>query len=249
MKWWKLCRPNWQAPRQNGRSLIVIALGDRGDAKLPPAVLRAASAGDKQVRLAAIQVVGRMGDASTVPALLGIATDADAELSQAAKAALAELPGEKVNAELARRLPEAQGKSQAVLIELVGQRRVSAVPELVKVLRHSDGTIRNAALAALGRTAGPKDVAVLISQVTSAKNTADAEIAERALQTACVRMPDREATAAELAAAMPQCFDGYQSEPVTNPGRDGRTEGFGDDWRCRQRRRRGTTGRRNPRAR
>lgn len=185
-------------------SLIVIALGDRGDAKLPPAVLRAASAGDKKVRLAAIQVVGRMGDASTMPALLRIATDADAELSQAAKAALAELPGEKVNAELARRLPEAQGKSQAVLIELIGQRRVSAVPELVKVLRHSDGAIRNAALGALGATAGPKDVAVLISQVTSAKNAADAEIAERALQTACVRMPDREATAAELAAAMPQ---------------------------------------------
>lgn len=184
-------------------SLIVVALGDRGDATLPPAVLRAAGSGDKQVRLAAIGVVGRMGDVSTVPALLEIATHADAELSQAATAALAGLPGEKVNAELADRLPAAKGKSQVVLIELVGQRRMDAIPELVKALAQSDKEVRTAALVALGATAGPKDLAVLISQVTSAKNAADAEISERALQAASIRMPDREATAAELAAAMP----------------------------------------------
>ncbi len=185
-------------------ALIVVALGDRGDAMLPPVVLRAAGTGDKQVRLAAMQVVGRMGDVSTVPALLEIAADADTELSQAAKAALAGLPGEKVNAELARRLPAAKGKSMVVLIELVGQRRMDAVSELVQALDQPDKEIRTAALIALGATAGPKDLAVLISQVTSAKNAADAEISERALQTASIRMPDRETTAAELAAAMPR---------------------------------------------
>ncbi len=183
-------------------ALIVLALGDRGDAELPPAVLEAARSGNEQVRLAAIQVVGRLGDSSTVSTLLKIAVDDDAELSQAAKDALASLPGKDVNATLAARLSEAKGKELAALIELVGQRRIEAVTELEKALNHADGATRDAALVALGATVGPKDLKVLISEVTGAKNEADLAAAERALQSACIRMPDREATAAELAADM-----------------------------------------------
>ena len=72
------------------------------------------------MRLAAIQAVGKRGDANSVPALLEIAANSDGELSQAAMTALAQLPGENVNDELARRLPAAEGKSLVVLIETVG---------------------------------------------------------------------------------------------------------------------------------
>ncbi|MCI0332262.1 MAG: HEAT repeat domain-containing protein [Planctomycetes bacterium] len=185
-------------------SLIVYALGEREDAVLPPAVLRAARSGDERVRLAAIAVVGRLGDASTVPALLEIAAESDAELSQAAKTALVGLPGKKVDVELSRRLPAAKGNSLAILIGLVGERRIDATPDLVKALDNPDKSIRSAALTALGATVGPKDLKVLISAVVDAKNAADAELPVRALQAASVRMPDREATAAELAAAMPR---------------------------------------------
>ena len=92
-------------------SLIVFAIGDRDGAALPPAVLEAATAGDKQVRLAAIERRRTIGRRISVPALLEIAADSDAELSQAAKTALAELPGEKVNAEIARSPATAKGKS------------------------------------------------------------------------------------------------------------------------------------------
>jgi len=185
-------------------ALIVVALGDQKGAALPPAVLQAARKGDEQVRLAAIGVVGRLGDVSSVSSLLEIAADSDAELSQAAKSALAGLPGKKVDADIASRLSAAKGKSQVVLIELVGARRINAIADLVKALNHRDKAIRSAALTALGATAGPKDLKILISQVIDGKNAADKEFAERALQTASIRMPDREATAAELAAAMPR---------------------------------------------
>jgi HEAT repeat protein len=184
-------------------ALIVAALGDRGESKLSPTVLQAAREGDRQVRLAAIQVVGRAGDASALPALIDIATGDDADLSAAAKEALATVPGERVNKELASRLPEAKGKTLDVLIELVGKRRINAVAELIKVFHSSDDATRNAALVALGATAGPADLPLLISEVTSAKNGDDSKLAEKALQTACVRMPDRETTSAELAKAMP----------------------------------------------
>ncbi len=183
-------------------ALMIAALGDRGDAKLPPAVLHAVAVGDGQVRLAAIQAVGRLGDASAVPMLLKIATDEDAALSEAAKSALAALPGDAVNVELAHSLTEAKGKSLEVLVELIGKRRINAVAELTKVLHGPDEAARNVALVALGATASPADLSLLISEVANASNADDAKLAEKALQTACVRMPDREATAAELAKNM-----------------------------------------------
>jgi hypothetical protein len=99
-------------------------------------------------------------------------------------------------------LAEAKGKTLDVLIELVGKRRINAVAELIKVFHSSDDATRNAALVALGATAGPMDLPLLISEVTGAKTADDSKLAEKALQTACVRMPDREATSAELAKAM-----------------------------------------------
>jgi hypothetical protein len=98
-----------------------------------------------------------------------------------------------------------------VLIELVGARRIDASADLVKALDDLDETIRNAAITALGATAGPRDLAVLISRFIDAKNAADARIVERALQTASIRMPDREATAAKLAAAMPRASKATQA--------------------------------------
>jgi HEAT repeat protein len=183
---------------------MVLAFGDREGAKLPPAIIDAARRGDKQVRLAAIQVSGKLGDASTLPALLEIATDNDADVSQSAIAAIAALRGDNINPELTHRLADAKGKTLELLIEVVGQRRMDVAGDLVRVLDQGDASARQAALLALGATARPKDIKVLVRQLKDSKTEADAEIAEQALQAACIRMPDREATSAELAAAMPQ---------------------------------------------
>ena len=184
-------------------SLIVYAIGDRQHAVLPRAVLQAARAGDTQVRLAAIETVGKLGGASSIDTLLEIASGSDGELPQAAKDALARLSGEDVNAEIVRRVPEAKGKSLAILFETIGVRRIDATDHLVKAVDHSDEAVRRAALTALGATAGPEDLTVLISAAVDA-NDAAAEVAWRALEAASIRMPDREATAAQLAAAIPK---------------------------------------------
>jgi HEAT repeat protein len=183
-------------------SLIIYAIRDREDVVLPKSMLQAASGGDNQVRLAAIDLVGRLGDATAVPTLLEIAVDSNEEIAQAAKKALAGLAGKKVDAELAARLPSAKGKSLGVLIELVGERRIEATPELVKAMKNSDKAIREAALAALGETISAEDLNVLIAKLAAAKNDDDRAKAEKALHTASIRMPKREATAEELTGAM-----------------------------------------------
>jgi HEAT repeat protein len=184
-------------------ALLLYALADRKEPVVPSAVLEAAKKAPKPVRIAAIDFIGRLGDATSLPTLLEVATDSDAELSQSAKAALAGLPGETVNAEIVALLPNAEGRTLPVLIELVGQRRIDATPALVKAVDHRDAAVRGAALTALGATVGLKELPVLVSQVVTPKNSEDAQVAARALRAACVRMPDREACAAAVTAAMP----------------------------------------------
>ncbi len=185
-------------------ALMLAALADRNDFVVPPALLEVSKTGPKQVRIAAIGVIKRLGDASSLPTLLETATSIDAELAQAAKAALAGLPGENVNAEIVALLAKTEGKTLPVLVELVGQRRIDATPALMKAINHPDAATRGAALTALGATVGAKDLSVLVSQVVSPKNADDAQVALKALRAACIRMPDREACAAQLEAAMPR---------------------------------------------
>lgn len=182
-------------------ALLIQAMADRPQTVVLAAVLKAAGAGPKPVRLSALNAISRVGDATCVPALLAAAVDADAEIATAAKASLADLPGDKINEQIAALLPKAEGKSFAMLIELVGQRRIEATPALLKALDNTDKTVRAAALSALGETVSLKGLHVLISNAIAPKHAEDAAAAQLALKAASVRMPDREACAAELATA------------------------------------------------
>jgi HEAT repeat protein len=186
------------------QALLILALADRGDTEALPAMLKVAQSGPGQVRIAAIGMLKRLGDASCVPILLEIAVAAEEDVAQAAVAALEGLPGEGVNADLAARLGKAEGKLRQLLIQLVGLRRIEAVGALLKAADDSDAQIRSAALTALGETAGLDDLAVLITRVVAPQHAEDAPAAQQALRAACIRMPDGEACAGRLAAAMPQ---------------------------------------------
>lgn len=183
-------------------ALLLVTLADRGDTGVLPSVMQAASSGPKPVRIAAIGVLPRLGNESCVAALLAIAADADADLAAAARTALAGLPGKKVDAEITSRLANAQVKDLPLLIELVGLRRIDAQSYLLQAAGHPQSSIRAAAFAALGETVGPGDLAVLIAEAKAPKHAEDAQVVRQALKAACVRMPERDAAAEQLASAM-----------------------------------------------
>jgi HEAT repeat protein len=183
-------------------ALMIQAMADRKETVVLAAVLTAAEQGPKQVRMAAIDALGRVGDASCLDALLEIALEADTDLTEAAKVTLADLPGERVDRQIVALLPKAEGKMYPVLLELVGRRRIDAVPVLLKALDDSDRTVRNAALTALGETIALEELSVLVAQVVAPERPADLPVAQQALKAASIRMADREACAAELAAAI-----------------------------------------------
>ena len=181
-------------------ALIIYAMADRGTVDMP-AILKAAKAGQPAVRLAAINALGMVGNASCVPVLLDIAGEAESELSKAAKSTLAEMTDAGVNQAIAERLPKADGKMVATLIEIVGLRRIEATQELIKALSNPDKGVRAAAFMALGNTVPPSQLNVLIAQVVSPKRAEDLEAAILSLKTAAIRMPDQEDCASKLSGA------------------------------------------------
>lgn len=183
-------------------ALVIQAMADRKDTVELSAILKAASAGEQVVRFSAINALGRVGNVSCVPTLLEIASDSDTVLAQNAKTALSELPDASISEEILKRLPKATGKALVALIEVVGQRRIEATDSLIKALDNSDEAVRSAALTSLGSTVPANKMSVLISQVVAPKHAEDADAAKQALKAAAVRMPDREACAAEIVSAL-----------------------------------------------
>ena len=160
---------------------LLLALADRSDEAVLPAVVAAAGSGPQKLRLTAVGILDRLGNPASVSVLLNAAADRDAELAQAALAALARLSGNEVDAALLDRLPSATGKARQVLIELAGQRRVDrALPAIVSSAEDSDAGVRAAAVQAIGILGDDKQVAglaKLLQATQSTKERADIEMA------------------------------------------------------------------------
>jgi HEAT repeat protein len=161
------------------QALILLAIADRSDTAVLPVVMRSAQVGPVKQRVAAVGVLERLGNVSCVPTLLTAATASEAELAKRAVAALARLPGADVDAELLKRLPDATGKTRQVLIELVGQRRLSAaLPAVLASAADADAGVRGAAvqsIGALGESAQTGDLVRLLQKTSSAPERAAIE--------------------------------------------------------------------------
>jgi HEAT repeat protein len=151
------------------QAMMLIALADRGDPAALPAVLKVVKTGPTHVQVAAMGALERFGNVSCVPVLLEVAIGADVEAAQIAKATLAKLPGQDVDADLAGRLPQAAGKTRQALIEAVGQRRiVAAIPAIMGCAEDADAGVRGAAVAAIGAMGGEKQIADLVKVLQKA---------------------------------------------------------------------------------
>lgn len=185
------------------QALLMLALIDRVDRPPLTVLTESVAQGPKSVRIAAIQAIRRQGDASCIPALLAAAVEADADLATTAAEALEELPGENVNADLASRLAGAEGPTRLTLIELAGRRGIKAAEaDLWKATDDADGSLRAAAFVSLGATIDFASLPRLIERTVRARNAEELAAAADALKAAAGRMPDRDACAQVLAAAM-----------------------------------------------
>jgi HEAT repeat protein len=181
------------------RGVLLLAVADRNDDAVFPAILATARTGSKSLRLLTVDIMARLANPAGLPMLLDTLSDNDADLAQAAKAALAGWSGKEVDEQLAARLPRAIGSARLALIELVGQRHVTAaVPELVKAANESDSKTRAAGIKALGETVEVSDLGALTTALSKAKTDDEVAAVQAALESACTRIPDKAACANKL---------------------------------------------------
>jgi len=186
------------------RALVIYVLGNLGEPAALPVVMELARSEAADVRLPAVEVLASLGNASAVAVLLDAAVASDEALSAAALKSLADLRGEDVNAKLGEMLGGSSGAQQRVLVELAGLRGIgAAVPTLTKLADADDQAVRTAAIRALGLTIGLDQLPALVDRLVSPKSPDVAAAAKEALNTAVLRMPDRNAAAEELIQRLP----------------------------------------------
>jgi len=183
--------------------LILLALGNLGDKKALPTIQKAAKTGAGEVRSQGIRLLATFGDASVVPMLFDAAAESDESIAQAARATLAAVQSEGVDAAIVKMLDAGDARTLELAIELARQRCISAAaPALLKLADSSEASVRLPAINALGTTIGLDDFPQLLARMTAEKTPDDASAAKKAIQVACARMPDRETCAEQLSQAM-----------------------------------------------
>jgi hypothetical protein len=189
------------------KPLVIDLLADRNAGAAATAVqraiLEAAASDEPALRLAAIRAIGRCGDAASADGLLGIAAGADAAIVPVIRESIATMTADGVDERLVAGLTDADPAVLPLVIGLVGDRRIgAATTKVLPLVDHGDPAVRSAALAALGSIVDLGNVEVLITKATAPRDDAEATAAATALKEAAVRMPDREACAARVAAAI-----------------------------------------------
>ena len=181
-----------------GAAPLVTLLGDLGDPAGLPVVVKAAKSDDEAARIAALEALATLGNADHVPLLIDAALDESQPVSARAEETLAGLAGDKVDRAVLELLDDAA--RQSVAIRLIGRRRItSAVPKLLALL---DGPQRLDVVGALGETVSLEDLDALGKLLGSESEELRTAV-HGALNAACGRMPQRDATAAKLAGYLP----------------------------------------------
>lgn len=170
-----------KAPPQR-QPLLLLALADRNDPAALPTIMEAARTGSKTMKLTAIGVLDRQGNASSLPTLLELAAGNDAELAQAAMNAMVRLPAKEVDAEVLARLGKASGKTRAALVDLAGQRSITAaLPAIAQSVQDPDPKTRSLALKSLGTLGSEQQVSDLVKLLPKVTAPTDRDEIESAL--------------------------------------------------------------------
>ncbi len=161
---------------------LLLALADRHDAAVLPAVLDAARSGAPGLRLAAVGALERLGNVTSVPVLLEAAAQGEPKLSQKALGALARLPGNEIDKDLLARWPASTGKTRQALVEVMGRRRTDgALPLLVQASEDADAGVRSAAVQAIGTLGEEPQLAQLVRLMGKTKDSKERADLEGAL--------------------------------------------------------------------
>lgn len=183
------------------RALLLLAIADRKDRPALDVIVKESKNESEAVRKAAVYALTQRADADAANVLIDIALGEGA-VAVAAKDGLIKIPGKGIDATIVEKYASADGHTKAVLLDLFGDRGITtALPTVRKALDDSEQPVRLAALNAAAKLIDVADLDLLIGRMlASDKSKEETTAARSALDIAVLRMGDRDATAARLAA-------------------------------------------------
>jgi len=176
-----------RAPAARQPSLL-LALADREDPAVMPAVLECAGSSSKPLRLTAIRVLDRLGTVACVPELESAAASGDPEISEAALTVLARLPGAEVDARILQQVSQANDAMRYVAIEVAGRRGLdAALPAIGRSTGDPNAQVRAASFQALSAIGGTTQLPELVQLLRGNPADKDRAAIEQALMSICAR--------------------------------------------------------------
>jgi hypothetical protein len=174
---------------------LLAALADRGDSAALPAARQLAGADADGVRLAALSLIGRLGEPVDVP-LLVTALAAGGGDQATARRGLVEIRAADAVRAAARAAAPA---TQALLIEILADRRDRAALPLIAAAADGDPAVRPAAMRALSRFGTARELDAMVRSYLQASGD-EQKAAETAIVDVCTTGGDARAAAEALVA-------------------------------------------------
>jgi len=144
------------------KSVLITALGSRGDKAALGAVSEYLNSKEAAVRDAAIAAACALGDASTVDVLLKLAVSAEAK--ERVVRALTRMKDAGADAALVKSLSKPDARAVAIQV-LAARNCTTAAPELLKLVKDPSADVRKEAWSGLGALGNERDMAAVMASV------------------------------------------------------------------------------------
>jgi HEAT repeat protein len=186
------------------RKSLLQALAESRVAGVRPALAAALSDPDEELRLVAIRGLGVLADPQAAPALAHVVASSGGSTLEAARDALALIPGDAVPAALIEAFGQAQPAGRRELLVTLTTRPGPLTLGFLDSVAADDGDarVRQEALRSLARLADEAQVPALLRRLQGARSDAERDEAARALAAAARRAADPERPAALIVAAL-----------------------------------------------
>lgn len=187
------------APAPQVAADVVVVLGESRATEALPAVLEALKSDDTAVRVAAVRALGAIDRATALPVLVQSLQSDNPAVIAAVSEQLARAPQKGLGKRLLAGLDGASSAGKVVLVEVLGNRRLTAQKTSVYELTKSgEATVRSAAYKALETLAEADDLQRLLDMMLAAEKGADKAAARRAFVATARTVADKQQPSALL---------------------------------------------------
>jgi HEAT repeat protein len=181
------------------QALVLRAMGDRQEDVPMELLTKAAQSDNAQLQQAAIDVMADQADEESLKALVDIAFG-DSAAAATALTKLQTVKSENADKVIVARAKAGDTPATVAMAELIAARRLAPLKDqLAKWMASDNGELRSAAVFGMGIVGDQSDLDTMVDQALNGSGELKTT-AQQSLRVMALRLPDREAAAARLAA-------------------------------------------------